>query len=145
MIETDGLDMFDGYCLASRDTALLPSRKFFSIFPKQFNTLDSTRTFVDGQRLEATGASMDILFHGPYWFLKRGVYEITFNGKIDGMIELTLASRFGYASNRIIMDSKKRTTQVLVEHDLINFECVARAKGEKASVFLERLDIRKIA
>ncbi|MDP2358062.1 MAG: FkbM family methyltransferase [Beijerinckiaceae bacterium] len=69
-----------------------------------------------------------IVFHGPYWHLRKGVYRVTITGDLAGALEVTLASRFGYAYSQLQFSPSVSSCTVVVERDLINFECVGRAR-----------------
>jgi hypothetical protein len=84
--------------------------------------------------------SGDILFHGPYWFLQKGVWRFKLHGAVRGAIFFILQERFGYH----VLDSSMREGQsehiFILKRDLIHFECVARSATESAQIELDRLE-----
>jgi FkbM family methyltransferase len=134
----------DGYVLAARPAEVGEEldRRRFRLYPRHFNL--GPHASLGGVKLAATGSQGEILFYGPYWFLKRGAYRVTLNGSVTGQLALTLASRFGYDALNFSLSSESKSLDIVVDRDLHNFECVARVGGDSASVELESIEFRLI-
>jgi hypothetical protein len=81
-----------------------------------------------------------MLFHGPYWYLPRGVWRFRFHGEIRGVARLRVLERFGYPVHELSLQAGE-TEHVFVAHrDLIYFETAAYAAAGRVEVALERLE-----
>jgi len=141
------LSDFEGYVLASHaDTELDDgaSRAHFSIFPRQFSTVAETLVECGVEALRSRGKEKELLFHGPYWFLSRGVYRISFIGSVDGELELTVAARFGFPTHVFNFNSKVRDGHFVCERELVNFEVIGRAIGQSTVIELNAIKIERV-
>lgn len=143
-LQKDTLADYSGYVLAHRDPDLRRSRSFFRIYPRQFVTQAATLQRQERDLLEATGGDREILFYGPYWRLRRGVYRIKLGGEIDGDVALTVAARFGFPVATLSLSAAYKSAEFICERDLQYFEIVARAKGGPASVALNWVELERI-
>lgn len=100
-------------------------RKFFEIHASQL--IFPQRPPFDGELAPFTASMEGILFHGPYWHLRRGIYQVTAVGEWNGTLNVTLAQRFGYAVGELSFTSSRKCCEIVIERDLINFECIGRA------------------
>jgi FkbM family methyltransferase len=85
-----------------------------------------------------------LLFHGPYWFLPRGTYEILVDGDFDQPISLTAAEKFGYAVHGFTVTSDAKRFVMAVDRDLTHFELVGRAVGTSVSFVLRSITVRRL-
>jgi FkbM family methyltransferase len=125
-----------GYVLAARRGTIAEgtSRSRFSIYPGQL--------FVPTALSESRSGAKpgDILFHGPYWFLRKGVWRLKLYGSIRGAISFILQERFGYRVLGFPMSEGQSEHVFILKRDLIHFECVARSATEGAQIELNRLE-----
>lgn len=141
------LSDFAGYVLASLADADLEngiSRTHFCIFPRHFFTIAETLVECRTQVLHSRGKEKDLLFHGPYWFLGRGVYRISFIGSIVGKLELTVAARFGFAIQVFDFSSSVLEGYFECERELVNFEVIGRAVGPSTIVELNAIRVERV-
>jgi FkbM family methyltransferase len=141
------LRSFSGYALATRAAEDLDGAKrtHFSIFPRQLFVPPPHQSGCTREELRALGAESEILFHGPYWFLPRGAYRLSFSGDIVGRLELTVAARFGYPVHAFAFDANTKTGIFVAEHDLIKFEIIGRADRSETSINLRELHIERLS
>jgi FkbM family methyltransferase len=138
---------WSGYLLASRESSLGSlDRARFSIYPEQLFVPRVTSRDAGGL-LAAAATAMDreVLFHGPYWLLRRGVWRLRIHGQVAGRLEITIAERYGRAFAVFPWDAASTHHDFIVDHDLIHFECVARAATAGASVKFDTLEFQRIA
>jgi FkbM family methyltransferase len=136
------LSEWAGYVLATRADDLGPAglvRTSFSIYPRQLFTVGETLQSLSRDELIATGTSGQILFHGPYWFLRRGIYRLRLYGEVKGHLSITIAARFGHAVHQFELVTGETEKTFIAERDLLFFECIIRAKGT-STIRVERLE-----
>jgi len=131
-----------GYFVASHGTNPIKDldRARFEIFPRQLSTVASTIRVLTRDVLEASGKVGEMLFHGPYWFLRRGIYAVRFNGLIAGSIAITVTSRLGHPEFSFELGSGITEARVLVTNDVVLFECIGRVLSSNASIALRSLE-----
>ncbi len=134
-----------GYILAARAEQLggVMDRNRFSIYPRQ-QTFGGNSTAVDHKDGTFQISGNQILFHGPYWFLPRGTWRLKIHGSIEGALRITIAERSGVKVQDLDFDSKILERDFASGHDLIKFECVARAVSKGASIRLSRLELIRL-
>ena len=144
-LEFETLHQFDGYFLACQKKSLHEklNRQRFSIYPSQLSSRPETLISL-GERFVAAGSRDQILFYGPYWFLRRGVYKFKIFGSISGNIRVTLASRFGYAVQTFDLSPEKSQQEIIVEQDMVYFECVGRSLEPNVKVDIECIEIVRL-
>lgn len=143
-ISLDQMHTYQGYLLASKINLDLTTDtfKFFTIYPKQF--WGANHIFSQGN-LVSKGNRGSLLFHGPYWYLESGYYEISIDGMIDGNVELTMCSNFGYVVAVEFISGKNPIFKKIIPKDLIYFECAARVVSDQAEVSIASITFRKLA
>jgi FkbM family methyltransferase len=129
-----------GYVLATRPGALEEGvrRSRFSIYPAQLLVPAPSAAVAGRPKMGASRG--DIIFHGPYWFLRKGVWRLKLHGTIQGAISFILQERFGYFVLRFFMTEGQSDQVFTLNRDLIHFECVARAATEHVEIELDRLE-----
>jgi FkbM family methyltransferase len=129
-----------GYVLAARPGALDDGvgRSRFSIYPRQLLVPGSHSETLG--RLTIAGSRNDIMLHGPYWFLRKGVWRFKLYGSIRGVISFILQERFGHYVLAFLMEEGQSEHVFILKRDLIYFECVARSATEGAEIELDRLE-----
>jgi len=105
------------------------NRSRFSIYAKQLwrraPVPPTPQTQIDGiYRADSSGA---LLFHGPYWFLKRGRWRVKLHGRILGAVTFSLLERFGYAVSQFTLEAGQTEHVLILRRDLVHFECAAYA------------------
>ena len=131
-----------GYVLATRPTSPPASldRRRFHIYPRQLSTSSATMKTLSAQVLHAAGNTGEILFHGPYWFLKRGTYLVRLHGGIGGTLTISVGARLGYPELDFHLTGKQNEAVVVVPNDVVEFECIGRAASATADVVLHSLE-----
>ncbi len=130
-----------GYALAARiDDPDLdnPDRRRIFIYPAQMTL--GTASFDNGA-LRSTARTGQIVFHGPYWFLSRGQYRIVLHGELEGSLQMTIGTRFGYPMTTIWFCDGAAEAQFTIERDAVLFECVARSAGDDMALTLQKIEI----
>ena len=136
------LAQWDGYALAAKNgdpdlQELIRAR--FCIYPSQ---LALGSAIVEDGILKCEGAVGQVAFHGPYWFLPRGMYRIRLHGELKGDLIVTIATRFGYPLTTCKFADAATSIDFCVERDAVLFECVARLAAEKTALSLQKIDGR---
>jgi|SRR5579859_5883687 len=134
---------FSGYVLAARPEQVATlDRRCFNIYPSQL-IIDGTPPRRPGELLINEGTPAEALFHGPYWFLRSGVWALHIHGKIEGEIELLIAERYGRVTLKRRMSAAQMQWQFFNDQNLVQFEVVARAAPDidKARVEIERIEL----
>ena len=141
---TGGLRGWGGYVLAAAPEVIDDglSRSRFSIYAKQLWRREAlspeSQTQADGvYRAASSGA---LLFHGPYWFLKRGRWRFKLHGRIRGIVTFSLLERFGYTVSRFTLEAGQMENQIILPRDLVHFECAAHAASDDAEIDVRRIE-----
>jgi FkbM family methyltransferase len=137
---TGSLKDRSGYVLAARDHAIEENakRSRFSVYPGQL--LFPAPYIAAPVDLRSVAKPGDILFHGPYWFLRKGVWRFKLHGAVKGAICFILQERFGYHVLDFLIREGQSEHIFTLKRDLIYFECVARSATESAEIELDRLE-----
>jgi FkbM family methyltransferase len=134
----DGLPGWAGYVLAARPGTIESGlgRARFAIYPEQliFPTA-AAQTSGSPRR-----GQNEMLFHGPYWFLRQGVWRWKFHGKIRGAVRMSILERFGHHVVDFVIEEDKAEQVFVIRHDLVYFECAAFAANAEAEIAVERLE-----
>jgi FkbM family methyltransferase len=136
-----GMNEFSGYVVAARPTVVGSlGRAFFSIYPMQLWVHRPEAVLAQTtDRLSVAGSPGEILFHGPYWFLRRGGWRLTFVGNIRGRVALSIAERFGRPVVEFTLDEHTKEQRFVADRDLIHFEVIARSLDGEAQTDVEQL------
>jgi len=129
-----------GYVLATRDHEIEknPKRSCFCVYPGQLLFPVPHRATPEDSKGGAKPG--DILFHGPYWFLRKGVWRFKLHGAVRGVICFILQERFGYHVLDFSMREGQSEHIFILKRDLIHFECVARSATESGRIELDRIE-----
>jgi FkbM family methyltransferase len=129
-----------GYVLAAKEGVVDDGvrRSRFSIYPRQL--IVPSPHSVTASQLTVTGRYNDIMLHGPYWFLRKGVWRFKLHGAITGAISFILQERFGHYVSAFLLEEDQSECVVILTRDLIYFECVARPATETAKLVLDRFE-----
>lgn len=71
--------------------------------------------------------SDSLIFHGPYWYLQRGTYDIYIEGEFTSDFTLTISEKFGCKIADFQVSNSNRDFNLIVDRDLTKFEFVARS------------------
>jgi hypothetical protein len=85
------------------------------------------------------------LFHGPYWYLPRGVYRVEIQGTIGPPLQVQIAEKFGQPVARATVSGASPRFEFTAERDLTHFEIVGRATDEDPAFEIEHLHVTRIA
>ena len=140
-----GLRGWGGYALAAPrgligEDALNRSR--FSIYARQLwrsPALAANSAAVPDGHFSASAAGA-LLFHGPYWFLKRGRWRFKLHGRICGAAKFSLLERFGYTVSSFTLEAGQSEQVVTLRRDLVHFECAAYAASADAEIDIDRIE-----
>jgi FkbM family methyltransferase len=146
-LNSGGLVNWGGYALAARrgviDDGMDRSR--FSIFAKQLWPRAGSESRLLTDRLRCRGSHGTLMFHGPYWFLKRGRWRLKFHGHIRGTVAFSILERFGYGVSQFTFDAGQSEHTFTLQRDLVHFECAAWATKEETEIAVERIDFIRVA
>jgi FkbM family methyltransferase len=118
-------------------------RNFFDICPADLNVLKG-QTTPEGLRVDCSSSDGEVLFHGPYWYLPRGYYRLTFDGSVIGAFQVDLAERFGYKIGDFELKEGALSIEFPIHRDLIKFELVLRAKQAQSSLNLRHIRVTRL-
>jgi FkbM family methyltransferase len=132
----------DGYFLACHADELKGEidRACFKIYPRQFFAPAASNTKIEVGRLTSDASEASILFHGPYWHLRRGVYRVKVDADLSGTLTLNVTQRFGHVQQSVEIRERQVAFDLVVPRDLIQFECVGYSNPPRTAI-----DLRSIA
>lgn len=86
-----------------------------------------------------------LLFHGPYWYLPRGVHRVTLEGTLHEPLHIQVAEKFGYTVADVTISSEHPAFDFVADRDLTHFEIVGRAVNAQPAYSILALCVRRIA
>ena len=86
-----------------------------------------------------------VLFHGPYWFLPRGYYRLTIEGKITGSFQLDVCERFGYKVSELALHSGRNSIDFPIYRDLSKFELVLRSDDGTSHFEMSKIRVTRLS
>ena len=139
-LQTGGLAEWDGYVLAARRGAIEDGlrRARFSVYAGQL--LAPTASIPAPGLLRRTADQGELLFHGPYWHLRQGIWRFKLHGKVRGTVRFSLLERFGHPVLDFSLEGGQSEHVFVVQRDLVYFECAAYAADGQAEIAVERLE-----
>jgi FkbM family methyltransferase len=144
LIRPGELALFSGYALAARPGQVGESdRRRFWIYPSQLST-PGVAPKSPGDALVRQGAPGEILFHGPYWYLRRGVWNLHVHGEIGGALEVTVAERFGHETRKFTVSGRDPVARFVNERDLVQFELIGRPTQGPVKIEIASLELARI-
>ena len=137
-----GLHDWGGYVLATARGVVEDgfNRARFSIYAKQFWRRDALQAEPPTEGLYRAASAGALLFHGPYWFLKRGRWRFKLHGRIRGAVAFSLLERFGYTVSQFTLESGAHEHILILRRDLVHFECAAYAASSDAEILVRRIE-----
>lgn len=132
---------WSGYVFAARPGTIEGGlkRSRFSIHPAQL--LISGGRHPDTPKLHRAADRDGMLFHGPYWFLRRGVWRLKLHGEIRGVADFTLQEAAGRRVLGFTMTEGQTEHVFVVSRDLLDFEFFVVAASDRAEIGFERLEL----
>lgn len=134
------------YFIAARPESVDPDRdrNFLLLQPGHlFKALCVERSgwLVPGPAASEPGA---LLFHGPYWYLPRGVYRVQLRGRLDSPLQMQVAEKFGYAVAQATLSGPDPQFEFVADRDLTHFELVARVSDRPPAFEIASLRVTRI-
>ncbi|MBB4952631.1 FkbM family methyltransferase [Agrobacterium vitis] len=146
LIEPETLSDFGGYVLANKKANKIDLvRSKFEIYPEQLNILGSSTTSQETDTTHISKTDSGIIFHGPYWYLGRGLWRMTLIGKIEGIIIIRIAERFGHTVHSFPLTGENAVADFVVDHDLIYFEIIAENAAGNTKIELRNIVMQRLA
>lgn len=143
-LDRDGLLAWQGYALAIREEKVGPlDRRRFAIYPEQL-TFPGIHAAARDHMVARAGKD-EVLFYGPYWFLRRGWWRIDVYGHIRGQIVITIAERNVRRIAELAFSEGNTVRDFRIDHDLVDFQCLAQAQGGDAEIELYRIELVRVA
>jgi FkbM family methyltransferase len=140
-LAANGVVGFHGSLFAARPGQIdALDRRRFSIYPSQLWFQGRPPPGL-GERLLIEAPPGALMFHGPYWFLIQGTWELRIHGNLTGEMEITLAERFGHTTQVGRLSDGQLVWRFVNRRDLIRFELIACAAGDGARVEIDRLEL----
>jgi FkbM family methyltransferase len=135
---------WSGYVLAARRGVIHDGlvRSRFTIYPPQLLPQPDGAS-APGRataRIFSTAQRGTLLFHGPYWFMKRGRWHFKLHGNIRGAVTFYLLERFGYNVQEFTLDTEQSEFVFTLPRDLVYFECAGRAASDDATIEVRALE-----
>jgi len=118
-------------------------RNFIELYPADFFGL---HTLIRDEHLVGSAQvhSLCVIFHGPYWYLPRGTWRMSVNGRVDVPLKIVIAEKFGYRVADFILSAQRMTHDFIIENDLSHFEIVGRALEESVSFALRSIRLTRL-
>ena len=118
-------------------------RNFIDLYPADVYGVE---TVVRDDLLVANAQvpSSSLLFHGPYWYLPRGSWELSVIGRIETPLQIVIAENFGYPVVVFISTAERATHVFNIQNDLSRFEVIGRALGGVASFALQKIRLTRL-
>jgi FkbM family methyltransferase len=135
----------EAYFLAARAQTIdgAMQRNFINLFPDDFYAIAS-EVKSDSLVAQANLAPNNLIFHGPYWYLPRGSYDLLVIGQINGSFKLSIAEKFGFPIAEFAVSSESLSFNLIVENDLTHFECVGRADDGITSFSIQCIRLTRL-
>lgn len=145
-VDLPGFEARGGYFLAARASTVGEQhrRNFLCFYPDDLYLIGAT---IAGGRLTAATAPLQpgaILFHGPYWFLARGTYNLRIDGEIGTDLSLTVAEKFGYPVKEFVVTPEARHFDFAVERDLTQCEIIVRAMSDRVEFGIDAIRLTRL-
>jgi FkbM family methyltransferase len=133
------LEAWSGYVFAARPGQVeAEQRARFFVYPSQL--LGPGASASPGGVMQVAVPENHVLFHGPYWFLPRGLWRLKVHGAFMGRIEIIIAEE-GHRVLSLELNEGQAEHTFAISRDLVFFQCVAYARGGPASIELEKLEL----
>lgn len=146
-LTTEEFKAFGGYVLAARPHVRgAVKRTRFKIYPAQLWSTDHYTPIENGaERLEVTKPLGELMFYGPYWLLRKGVWKVTLTGEISGQLNIAINEHFGRPLAHMTFNSMTMEAHIIADHDLVHFECAGFSGSAETKIALESIEFERIA
>jgi FkbM family methyltransferase len=136
-----GLSEWAGYVLAARSDTIEGglARSRFSIYPAHLRVPGGKPPVVGG--LERAADRGGVLFHGPYWFLRRGIWRLKLHGHLAGAADFVLQEAWGCPVLNFTLQDGELEHVFTLSRDLLNFEFFVVAASDHTRVSFDRLEL----
>jgi FkbM family methyltransferase len=144
-VDLEGFSSSGAYFLAVNPVAIQgeTNRSFCVIYPADLHAIAAVER--DGALVaDAAIANGGLLFHGPYWFLRRGTYHVHVDGDVHSDMSLGIAEKFGYPVRDLVLSRKTCSFDLVIERDLTRFEVVGRARGGSSNFAIRAIRFTRI-
>lgn len=142
-LDAASLSAFSGYVVAARQQSIGDlNRCRLSVYPEQLMFPTAAYPRRTGSLISARGAG--ILFHGPYWFLPKGVWQLSLVGQNPNGLKVTVAARFGVPVLEVVLPAGQTQTQFVAETDLKTFELIGRSLQPDGEITIEQIDLLRL-
>lgn len=135
-----------GYFLAGKQTVIEHQgfdRKFINIYPDDVIILSGSKN-ADNQIVKATNSIGEVLMYGPYWYLERGYYRLTFDGIIKGSFKLEIAEKFGFKVFSYVINESTSYIDFPIHRDLTKFEIVLKTEELGSELQFKKLQLVRL-
>jgi hypothetical protein len=139
-LDGGALAAWSGYVLAARSGTLTDGlqRARFSVYCGHLWRAGAP-AWATGP-LTASAGNGEMLFHGPYWFLPKGVWRLSVHGDFSGRVRFALLERFGHPVLDFLLEEGAPDHTFVVPRDLVYFECAAFAAADRVEIAIDRLE-----
>jgi FkbM family methyltransferase len=136
-----GLRDWSGYVLAARSDTIQDglARSRFSIYPAHLR-VPGDKPPAAG-RLDRAADRGGVLFHGPYWFLRRGVWRLKLHGRLTGAADFVLQETWGCPVLKFSLHDGEAEHVFTLSRDLLNFEFFVVAASDRSHISFDRLEL----
>ena len=133
-----GLRPWAGYAFAARPGTIEGGlrRSRLSIYGGQMFKGSSSERGVARQR----ASYGEMLFHGPYWLLRSGVWRFKYHGRLHGTMRICILEQFGYLVVDFPIEEGSTEHLFIAQRDLAHFECVAYAATPETEIEFDRIE-----
>ena len=133
-----GLRPWAGYAFAARPGTIEGGlrRSRLSIYGGQMFKGSSSERGVARQR----ASYGEMLFHGPYWLLRSGVWRFKYHGRLHGTMRICILEQFGYPVVDFCIEEGTTEHVFIAQADLVHFECVAYAATPELEIEFDRIE-----
>jgi FkbM family methyltransferase len=142
------LDQFiesEAYFFAARPETIGKQflRNFLTIYPDDLYMI--TGSVIDGHlTINQSVSHGALLFHGPYWYLQRGSYNMTIDAEISGEVSVILTEKFGYHVKGFVASAESNSFNFNVDRDLTKFEIAFRAISEQINISMKNIRLTRL-
>jgi FkbM family methyltransferase len=136
---TGGLKQWAGYAFAARPGTIEGGlrRCRFSMYGGQMFKAMSAERGVTRQQ----ASYGEILFHGPYWLLRSGIWRFRYHGVIHGKVRICILELFGYPVVDFLIGEGTTEHVFTALGALVHFECVGYAATPEAVIEFDRIEL----
>lgn len=130
-----------GYALAARLGTIEGGlgRLRFSVYPAQLVVPGIPGTM--GAQLRCRGERGQLLFRGPFWFLRAGTWRMRLHGAIRGAVLVFIFESLGSKVTQFEMAAGESEHVLVSTRDLVAFEFVVYAASDPAEIIVDQIEM----